>query len=666
MKDDLLARIRTRADSGMVLLVASSPLSHKLKYVDQVVAAPDADTNVRFHTVGGALTDVDIVHVVGSPDAFLGLDQSSSRLERFKRTRNFVAQLSSDGVALVRTLYGPMPELTDPLEAAAAALLDSATTRFVVVDGATRTPDPARTVVIPLADLTEPFAGYPTRDQIFGRLLCISDEELGAVAEGVLKTFFVNRTPGLSLRLAGVAGEAVLAQLERAVDRTPEKITTRNEVLSDAALIEEITAAEFVLVPEPHTLAGYHLIMLALTFGRPVIAPANEMLLALRDEVGASWVIPLASPITAERLDTAIAQARERSNTARPNLTGRGWMETGRQYAKVFRDAVNETRATIEATAGLDQSSLEVTRVREGDKDINLISLNLKAARGSTLHRRLADTGGRYEPEVFALMLHRLGQADKAMFIDVGSNIGLFSLAAAHLGQHLGSHLDIYAHEPHPSTQEIARALQADNRVSYVLSPVALSDSTGTADFYISARADTSNSLVRNFRPAKDVIQVQVDTLDNTYLSAALAQRYDEVLVMIDVETAEPAVLRGAECFLEAVRPTIICEVLAGRTEAELSRILADVGYSLYRFDGTHWRLEATLRGDETYQHRYWLFVPSERTRELGDRFQVPKPVRVEFRLGLRALAFTSISGRARRAGKNYFQKAGLAPPTRS
>ncbi len=363
MGNDLLARLRARAKHGVMVLGASGAPSPKLKYADQVVAVPGADMVIRFqHSFLSAvesLADVDVVHVAESLDTFLRLNHRATPQERLKRTRHFVELLSTHGVALVRTLYGPTPEVNHPLEAEAAKLLDAATTRFVVVDGATTTPDAARTVAIPHAEMTERFAGYPTRDQVVGRLLCVADGTLGAVAESALKTFFVARTQGLSLRLAGEAGETVLVELERAMARTPETITTRIAVLSDAALIEEITAAEFVLVPEPRTLAGYHLIMMALTFGRPVLAPVNEMLLALRREVGDAWVVPLELPITAERLDTAIAQARALKKSERPDLTGRGWEATGQQYARVLRDAVDEIRSTINAPASIKTNELE-------------------------------------------------------------------------------------------------------------------------------------------------------------------------------------------------------------------------------------------------------------------------------------------------------------------
>lgn len=346
-----LARLHARGDRGIVVLAASSPPSHKVKYVDQVAAALDVDMTIRFRQSGGALDGVDVVHMVGSSDPFFRLTHSSGSRERLKRIRQFVEQLSTHGVALVRTVYGSAPEDLHPVEAEAAALLDSATTRFIAVDGVTSTPDPSRTIIIPHAELSERFAGYPTRSKVPGRLLCINDEAPGTTAEGVLRTFFLSRTKGLSVRLAGALDEASRAEVERAVGRTPESVTSRDETLSDAALVEEISAAEFVVVPEPQTLAGYHLLMMALTFNRPVLAPANEMVLALRDQVGESWVVPLATPITAERLDAAISQARQILPSDGPCLSGRGWTEIGRRYALVLQEAVSEVRATVELTA---------------------------------------------------------------------------------------------------------------------------------------------------------------------------------------------------------------------------------------------------------------------------------------------------------------------------
>jgi hypothetical protein len=72
-------------------------------------------------------------------------------------------------------------------------------------------------------------------------------------------------------------------------------------------------------------------------------------------------------------------------------------------------------------------------------------------------------------------------------------------------------------------------------------------------------------------------------------------------------------VLRGAAGLLAGRRPWIICEVLAGRTEAELMAILEPLDYAWYRIDGAGpLDRRTTIEGDPTWKHMNWLFAPAE------------------------------------------------------
>lgn len=251
------------------------------------------------------------------------------------------------------------------------------------------------------------------------------------------------------------------------------------------------------------------------------------------------------------------------------------------------------------------------------------IELDLTSAKRTSVGRK-ALAGEKFEPEVADLLLWLFRDTRHGLFIDVGSNIGYFPLMLGKYAQMRGLDLAIYAHEPLPALQKVSRELQQANGISYNLRASALSDSVGTADFFVSAMSDSSNSLVAGFRKAKDVITVHLNTLDRAYLGLIRTGDFDERVLMIDVETAEPAVLRGARTTIEKHRPTIICEVLAGRTEKDIGDFLAAVGYATYRFDDAQWVQEDKLFGDRTYRHRDWLFLPSERAAELGPRIVVP------------------------------------------
>ncbi len=257
------------------------------------------------------------------------------------------------------------------------------------------------------------------------------------------------------------------------------------------------------------------------------------------------------------------------------------------------------------------------------------ITLDLAAAAQTQLHRTV-ELEQSYEPEVFALLLSLLERDGKTFFVNVGSNIGLFALAAARLRDLARPHLQVCAHEPLPMLQVRARALMAANSTRYELSAQALSDQAGIADFYVSARSDASNSLKQGFRPAKEVIRVEVETLDRLYLEAL--RSYDNVVLMIDVETAEPDVLRGAAGVLEIQRPLVICEVLAGRTEQPLSTLFAKHRYVSYRFDSGQWSRQQTIVGDASHKHRDWFFCPVEQSQRFGPSFAAFPAARVVLR----------------------------------
>jgi FkbM family methyltransferase len=258
------------------------------------------------------------------------------------------------------------------------------------------------------------------------------------------------------------------------------------------------------------------------------------------------------------------------------------------------------------------------------------ISLDLSAAPNTELYRTVSSEK-KYEPEVFDLLISLLERKGSTAFINIGSNIGLFALAAAKLRDLSKPDLLVCAHEPLPMLQDCARSLMIANGAEYRLCFEAIGGEAGTAAFYVSARSDASNSLKQGFRPAKEVITVKVETLDRLYLD--LGRQFENLVLMIDVETAEPEVLGGAVQILELLRPLIICEVLAGRTEQSLSAIFAQHRYEGYRFNSEHWLHHRAITGDKSYQHRDWFFCPAEKLEQFGAHFRANPTVQIELRV---------------------------------
>lgn len=167
--------------------------------------------------------------------------------------------------------------------------------------------------------------------------------------------------------------------------------------------------------------------------------------------------------------------------------------------------------------------------------------------------------------------------------IDVGANLGYFTLVAAHLVGPAGS---VRAFEPSPT---IFPRLQANVRLNPKLNvrvyQAAVTDRRGQVTFY-SAPADRSGySSLRHL--GGDVAGVA--TVAAVALDDLLAELPPTRLVKIDVEGAEWLVLQGMRRLLKRDRPYLICEIddgflrELGADADRVCRFLRDAGYDIYR-----------------------------------------------------------------------------------
>lgn len=181
-----------------------------------------------------------------------------------------------------------------------------------------------------------------------------------------------------------------------------------------------------------------------------------------------------------------------------------------------------------------------------------------------------------YEPITTLVLQELLRPGDT--FLDVGANIGFYSLVLTltHPG------LRVVAFEPNPKVHALLRRNVSANRFHQITCEApALSDAEGTAPLYLS-RSDHSASLRSDFE-GRFLSSVVVPTLTlDGYFSALKRVPLDGRLVIkIDAEDNEDAVLRGARTTLSTLRPDIIVEAARSRQDAPLPW-LKELGYRLY------------------------------------------------------------------------------------
>lgn len=241
-------------------------------------------------------------------------------------------------------------------------------------------------------------------------------------------------------------------------------------------------------------------------------------------------------------------------------------------------------------------------------------TLDIVDAHTTIVQRLIRQRGlGAYEPPTAAALL-TLGDLAGPGFVmfDVGANMGLYGAVLASMF----SPRRVHAFEPAPVAADVAARIARRNRLAMTVHQVAASDRTGVADLHLSPVSDASNSLVAGFRDTDVRISVPTITIDE-----AVARHGDHPdIVKIDVETHEPAVLRGARTTIERHRPAIVIEVLAGRGRDqadEVNAVLAGLGYRCYPLvSAPAWRASTAVHATGTPE-RDWLLVPDE----LDDRF---------------------------------------------
>ena len=162
------------------------------------------------------------------------------------------------------------------------------------------------------------------------------------------------------------------------------------------------------------------------------------------------------------------------------------------------------------------------------------------------------------------------------VFVDIGANIGYFSLVASAFNPPLR----VVSFEPLPAAHHYLKANADLNQfVNITAEQRALSDEEGEVQFFASKNPKflevehqlTSTGSLDKGQAARtdllEAIQIKTETLDH-YVEQHKLPRID--LIKLDAEASEHLVLAGADRVLAEQKPVVICEVLPGKIEERI------------------------------------------------------------------------------------------------
>lgn len=258
------------------------------------------------------------------------------------------------------------------------------------------------------------------------------------------------------------------------------------------------------------------------------------------------------------------------------------------QMPPVFRWYARYSRSHADPSTGF---------VRGGGFLLRLITRIVQArGRGETLRLRIGERvvfcdagdpralwvpsevqGDNAEARVLA---HCLSAGDT--FIDVGANHGSYALLAAEI---VGGSGRVVAIEPNPRLAPLVRrTLAQSDTAPFLVLQTACGAAAEDSTMFIPRAGSGSGGLHAAFSAsaAHRALSVPVRTLDQLLKDVGLPGR---VVMKIDVEGSERAMLVGAREFLAAKRPVLLIEInpasaqASGSSAGELVATLGELGY---------------------------------------------------------------------------------------
>lgn len=229
------------------------------------------------------------------------------------------------------------------------------------------------------------------------------------------------------------------------------------------------------------------------------------------------------------------------------------------------------------------------------------------------------DGAAGYEPSTMAALLSLFEiQKPGFTFFDVGANVGLYAAVCATIFEPAA----VVGFEPTPETARIARKIVRVNELDVVIEECALGAEAGSAELFLSAKSDASNSLVEGFKENVGTVTIDVETLDGY---VARTKRVPDI-VKIDTETFEPQVLTGATETLRTHHPLLVVEVLhrKGHDHGEdLMKVVEGLGYRYHDINPySEWSPESKISGDPSGGERDWLLTRDPLPDDFLHRFE--------------------------------------------
>jgi beta-1,4-mannosyltransferase len=329
--------------AGRTLRVLQSvrpPTAQTNPYIIQLVETLSEQIDVEyFRWRRGLFGRYDVLHLHW-PEVMLRREGRPARWAAMARFLLLMTRLSLNGrIAVVRTLHNrEAHESGGRVEGLLLRWCQSRTDRWIGLNEETHAPGPGEVTVILHGDYRSWFERFPASGSIPGRLLYFGLIRPYKGVGELVTAFRSTSDPRMRLRIVGKPSTKDLSDMIQEGCLADDRISAQLDYVDDETLASEVGRARLVVLPyrDIHNSGS---LLLALSLGRPVLAPRAAVTLALAAEVGEGWVHTYDGGLTGNTLVETIAKLAPPSDDRLPDLGRRAWPLIAEQHVRVYREA---------------------------------------------------------------------------------------------------------------------------------------------------------------------------------------------------------------------------------------------------------------------------------------------------------------------------------------
>lgn len=314
-------------------------------YLVQLLTAMPPSVRVRTFSWRTALAGrYDVLHVHWPENLARGAGRARTVLRQLAFSL-VLLRLALTRTPLVRTLHNTEPHERGPLaERLLLRWCDRLTTVWVRLNPFSVPPRPGPVETIVHGHYRDWYEHHEVPASVPGRLVFFGLIRPYKGVEDLVAAVQASGDASLSLHVVGKPATPEMAHLVESASAIDPRIRPELGYAPDDVLAREVGEAELVVLPY-RDLHNSGSLLLALSLGRPVMVPDNDITRALAAEVGEDWVLTYEGTVDAARLDAGLRAVRG-STAARtsPDLGRRSWEQIGAAHERAYRAALEARR----------------------------------------------------------------------------------------------------------------------------------------------------------------------------------------------------------------------------------------------------------------------------------------------------------------------------------